>query len=272
MMHCTQCGKEIPEGAQFCPSCGAGRDGTPAGMTVDDTKYTKGWSWGGFFAPWIFMFVHKQKKLGWLIVLMPIAVWAINFWSIFSKSGNAGLVKGLGVLAMLIGLTRLIVSIVVGINGRSMVWKKGVYTSVDAMKKRSKFGGTLTIVYVIVAVIIGFALITLNAAKTIAQKSHEISAAATSATAGTIVTDDVMHEALADAKIKYPMITDADFIRGYMIGTVYGADSTLAPKSIQNETPSFAVGYSYGFGVSCMQKYDDKATCSTRDQQALSVK
>ena len=266
-MHCTQCGKEIPEGAQFCPSCGAGRDGTPAGMTADDTKYTKGWSWGGFFAPWIFMFVHKQKKYGWMILLVVLAVWAISISTIFGPSVSVPV--GILALSAILGITRLVVSIVVGITGRSMVWRKGVYSSVADMRKRSSFGAKLTIAYIIVEIILVTFVGILGVAKKIAQESHAVGSAVTSAAQGAVVSDDMMQEALASAKSKYPMIVDADFESGYMEGTIYGADATLATKSIQDDSASFAVGYSYGFGVSCMEKYNDQNACTTRDQQAL---
>jgi len=39
-MRCTKCGKEIPEGAKFCPDCGADTAATPAAAPVaaDDSK------------------------------------------------------------------------------------------------------------------------------------------------------------------------------------------------------------------------------------------
>jgi hypothetical protein len=29
-MHCTKCGKEVPEGSRYCPGCGADTTATPA--------------------------------------------------------------------------------------------------------------------------------------------------------------------------------------------------------------------------------------------------
>jgi hypothetical protein len=37
-MHCTKCGKEIPDGAKFCPGCGGDAAPQPAPAAADDSK------------------------------------------------------------------------------------------------------------------------------------------------------------------------------------------------------------------------------------------
>ncbi|MHB8651846.1 MAG: hypothetical protein ACYC8S_01790 [Minisyncoccota bacterium] len=48
-------------------------------LTEADTKYIKGWSWGGFVGTWVFLFVHKQRSWGWKIFGLTLVIWFLQF-------------------------------------------------------------------------------------------------------------------------------------------------------------------------------------------------
>jgi hypothetical protein len=259
-MHCKNCGKEIPTGAQFCVACGAGIDGTmPAGAAVpaEDQKYIKGWSWGGFFGGWIFLFVHKQKSLAWklfgLFVVAFVVAWTPFVFGILSR--------GLSVFSMLLSITILAVMVWLGIRARKMVWDSGVYTTVAEMKKRQRLATKLTILYFVLIIVLSMVLGILTAMKYAAQQSAHPQA----------VNQSLMLQALQNAKTKNPTIVDAEFNAGYVEGSIYGPDNTKTTALATTATNSYKLGYGYGFTIECLQKYNDEQACSTRVMKALGL-
>jgi hypothetical protein len=287
-MHCKNCGKDIPLGSQFCPVCGAGLDGTmPAGamgaggLSADDAKYTGGWSWGGFFAPWIFLFAHKQKSLGTKIFIVVLISWFFRFSPFFITLSPA--VRLLGVLP---GLAMLVISIWLGIKARSIVWKSGVYTNVADMKKKSKSSTTLTIAYVVIIIFVAIGGAMMAGAKLVAQEKALMSQSASENTptttsntgtsttpinGGMTVDQFIMQKALTDAKASDPNLVQAEFTKGYQTGKTDALSASSTAKLSGTETQSYQEGYAYGFVVSCMAKYNDKTLCSKKMMTALGV-
>lgn len=68
-MYCKKCGKELKEGEEFCPACGASVNGAVAAPDViqsaNDDSGSLGWLFLGFFIPivgLILFLVWKSEK------------------------------------------------------------------------------------------------------------------------------------------------------------------------------------------------------------------
>lgn len=100
-------------------------------LSDNDHKYIKGWSWGAFFGSWIFLFVNKQKKLGWKILGLFILIQLIRNVPMFATLGQIG-----GTL----GLVYFGISVWLGVRGREIVWGSGIYASVEEFQKKAIVG------------------------------------------------------------------------------------------------------------------------------------
>jgi hypothetical protein len=258
-MYCKNCGKEIPEGAQFCQACGFSMTGVapahPGALSEADEKYIKGWSWGGFFGHWVFLFVHKQKNYGWRVLLMYVISFILG---IIPFTGLPVPTSGISGLRSLVGIIILGIILWLGIRGREIVWKSGVYSTVEDMKKRQKLATKLTIAYILAFLIIYMGIIFTVAKKYVGHPE--------------LIDQQIMQQALTNAKSKDPNLVETDFKDGYSAGKVDGPGTSTTPTFIQDKDKSFQEGYTYGYGVSCMQKYNDKMTCTKNLLGALGIK
>jgi len=201
-------------------------------------KYIRGWSWFAFLGSWIYLFVHKQKKMAWKFFIFFIITQLIDYVPLIKlQAKNFGFILGLIYLGYTIWL---------GVRGRELVWKSGVYTSIEEFKKRQKFAAKLIISFMVVMIIINIFIAALNMSKLISTPEA--------------INQKIEEQALLKAKANDSSVNDIEFSQGYQKGGVEGK-SDIAPSFIADQTTSFKIGYQYGYIVSCMQLRNDQNIC-----------
>ena len=207
-------------------------------LSEKDDKYIKGWSWGAFFGSWIFLFVNKQKKLGWKILALFVFIQLFNYVPIIAAQAN-GFGKTLGIIYLGVGIW-------LGIRGREMVWKSGVYSSVEEFQKKQSLVTKLTVAYIIVMISLSIYSFVSIAGKYISHPE--------------ILDQQVMEQALIKAKSSNSNINDSEFRQGYQKGMTDGK-ADVAQSFTADQTSSYQDGYRYGYGVACMTIHNDQTIC-----------
>ena len=207
-------------------------------LSEQDDKYVKGWSWGAFFGSWIFLFVNKQKKWGWKILALFIFIQLCNYVPVVSVAAN-----GFG---RTLGIIYLGVCIWLGVRGREMVWKSGVYSSVEQFRAKQSLVTKLNVVFIIVT--IGLSIYSFVSLVGPAINHPEL------------IDQQIMQQALLKEKSTTPNVNDADFEQGYNKGLADGK-AKVARSFTADQTTSYQDGYSYGYGVACMKIYNNQALC-----------
>lgn len=91
-MYCKNCGKEMVDGAKFCPSCGttvageAAQPVAPQPAKVEEEKAPAGMMVFGFLVPiagWIYCFVKRREPEKYKPVLWASLGGFVFWWLVF---------------------------------------------------------------------------------------------------------------------------------------------------------------------------------------------
>jgi len=210
-------------------------------LSEKDEKYIRGWSWGAFFGSWIFLFVNKQHKLGLKFLALAIITGLFNNIPILILHS-----KGFrGLLALIsLGLT-----IWLAIRGREIVWKSGVYSSVEEFRKKQSLVTKLILALFIIMITFIFFTATSSTLRNIRNPEP--------------TNEQIMKKALSAAIVDNGHIEEIEFTQGYEAGMIDGKTNT-STSFISNQTSSYQIGYQYGFQVACVQIYDNNEFCLRR--------
>ncbi|MDG7007740.1 MAG: RDD family protein [Nitrososphaerota archaeon] len=139
MAFCAKCGKEIPEGAAFCPSCGAPSGGTAAASSgpmsgidtlTKDQKAQEYWIWRlvAIIVDWIAVYI----VLGIIIVLVALPAFLLT-------AGGALVAGVVGPLAVLWGIVFVLYFAVT-----ESMWGASLGKRLFNLKVKSKSGSNPT--------------------------------------------------------------------------------------------------------------------------------
>jgi hypothetical protein len=144
-MFCKNCGNRVPDGAAFCPSCGAATDPEGPAVTAgrSNTSGTgseavlppeiKGWNWGAFLLTWIWGLGNGVYiALLALLALVPVVGWVIA----------------------------LIVAVFLGARGNELAWRKKRWVDVDHFKdvqRKWAIAGAIVVAVVVVFTVFAIA-------------------------------------------------------------------------------------------------------------------
>lgn len=206
-------------------------------LSEQDSKFIKGWSCGAFFGSWIFLFVNKQKKLGWKILGLFILIQLIRNVPMFATLGQIG-----GTL----GLVYFGISVWLGVRGREIVWGSGVYASVEEFQKKQSLVTKLNIMYIIALIALGGYLLFSTFGQYVKNPA--------------LLDQQIMQQALVKAKTSHPDINDSEFEQGYKKGMGEGKTDIL-PSFVADQTSSYQTGYMSGYIVACMEIHNDQMLC-----------
>lgn len=212
-------------------------------LTEVEDKYIKGWSWGAFFGSWVFLFINKQTKLAWKILV----VFIVNIFLQFAPWLDVMSLKDIDTYSSALKIVYLGIGIWLGIRGREMVWKSGTYASVQEFQLKQKLVTKINIL-VIVVTMIGSGFMMYSLVKPYMANPE-------------LVDQKVMQEAFADARTRNTNLNDAEFMQGYQAGRIDGENVKLTTSFIADKTSSYQMGYQYGFVVYCMKITNDNASC-----------
>ena len=207
-------------------------------LSEQDDKYVKGWSWGAFFGSWIFLFVNKQKKLGWKIFGLFVLIQLCTYVPVISAAAHD--------FSRTLSLIYFGVGIWVAVRGREMVWKSGVYSSVEQFRARQPLVTKLNVLFVVVA--IGFSIYSLYYFFGPAIKHPEL------------IDQQIMQQALVKEKSTNANVSDIDFTQGYTLGFADGKVQANHSLTADHNT-SYQDGYNYGYGIGCMKIYNNQGLC-----------
>lgn len=220
--------------------------------TVEELKYIKSWSWGGFFVPWIFLFINKQKKLAWKILILFVLIQIVSFLPFFNISGTS--LSMIGNLKFL-NIIYFGVCIWIGVRGREMVWDNKVYPSVEELKTKQKSVTKFNWIFLLSFWIICMALYMSFAVKYIQNPAA--------------LENQIMEMALSDAKSKDINLNQDEFKAGYSFATSTDIEiSTSTKVMLFSKTDSYRKGFLYSYSIFCMDKYDNEMACTKKILEA----
>ncbi len=215
-------------------------------LTIDEEKYIKGWSWGGFFGSWIFLFINKQTKLASKILFLFFVVnfvryapW-MNIISIQSANeyGNA------------LNLVYFGLSIWIGLKGREMVWNSGIYTSIADFQLKQKLVSKLNVVFIISMMVVS-TMLTLSFAKPYINNPE-------------LLDQKIMQGAFEEARSNNLNLDEGEFNTGYTQGMTDGKNTATSSSFISDKTTAYQSGYRYGYMVSCMKVTNNQSVCAEK--------
>lgn len=210
--------------------------------SLEEDKYIKGWSWGGFFGSWIFLFINKQTKLASKIFFLFLFV---NFVR-YAPWMNIISLQEANTYGNMLNMIYFGLSIWVGIRGREMVWKSGVFASVADFKLKQKLVTKLNILFIICMIIISMFL-TISFAKPYIDNPE-------------LLDQKIMQGAFSEARSGNSNLDEGEFNIGYIQGIKDGT-STTTTSFIADKTSSYQSGYRYGYMVSCMKVFNNQSLC-----------
>lgn len=209
-------------------------------LTEAEDKYIKGFSWGAFFGSWVFLFVNKQNKLAWKFLV----VFIVNMFLQFAPWLN---ISDIGTWSGPMGIIYLGLAIWLGVRGREIVWKTGVFSTVGDFQLKQKLVTKINIFVIIVTVVLsGFMMYSL--VKPYVGNPE-------------LMDQKVMQGVLASAKSSHSTLNDSEFEQGYQAGRIDGENIKLTTSFISDKTSSYQLGYQYGFAVYCTKITNDNVMC-----------
>ncbi|HCC06375.1 TPA: hypothetical protein DEP94_03400 [Candidatus Nomurabacteria bacterium] len=201
-------------------------------LSEAEDKYVKGWSWGAFFVPWAFLFVNKQYKLAWKILVVFVLVIFLQFAPLLNLDVGA---------YSFVRIIYLGLAIWLGVRGREMVWKSSVFSSVGDFQLKQKLVTKINTLVIAVTIICSTFLMYLVVKPYITNPA--------------LYDQEVMQKALTDAKSSHNGLVDSEFIQGYQKGVIDGGN--MAPVTPSVAANSSELGYQYGYVMSCIKASAD---------------
>jgi hypothetical protein len=218
-------------------------------LSEQEQKYIKDWSGAGFFAPWLFLFVNKQNKLAWKILLLFILS---NFLQLIPYLGIT--IPGIS-LSMLGNLSLLDLlyfglAIWIAIKGREKAWDSGKFTSFETFKAKQSTAVKFTWIFIVIYLIVCIALY----ANLVSQYMKNPQ----------ILNNRVYEQALNDMKSNSSNVNEVEFKNGYNLGLTEGGKANpILNSSITSQSDSYKKGYQYGFIMSCMDN-GNQVSCTMK--------
>ncbi len=215
-------------------------------LTPEEEKYIKGWSWGGFFGSWIFLFINKQTKLASKILFLFLVVNFVRYapW-MGIISIQAADEYGNALNLVYFGLT-----IWIAIKGREIVWNSGIYTSVADFQLKQKLVSKLNVLFIICMAIVSI-LLTLSFAKPYINNPE-------------LLEQKLMQGAFEEARSNNHNLDENEFNTGYIQGITDGKDTATSSSFIADKTTDYQSGYRYGYMVSCMNVTNNQNICAEK--------
>lgn len=212
-------------------------------LSETEEKYIKGWSWGAFFGSWVFLFINKQYKLGWKILI----VFIVNMFLQFAPWLEVMSLKDIDTYSSGLKIVYLGVGIWLGVRGREMVWKSGVYASVVEFQQKQKLVTKINIL-VIVMTMVASVFLMFSLVKPYMGNPE-------------LLDQKVMQEALISAKGNDSSLNDDEFKQGYQKGMTDSRNTAGATSFVADKTSSYRLGYQYGYMVYCMKALNNQSVC-----------
>lgn len=215
----------------------------PRNQSPTDASFYGKWSFAAFFGTWVWLFINKQKKMGakffffWLaLIFANAAPWlGIAHFSDISSTTQ-------GLQLVWFGF-----SVWLGVKGREIVWKSGVWDTPEIFEQQQKKANTWVTVYVVTFMVASFL-----AAGMLFQPYIDDPK---------LLEGRVKAEILQKAQSSDPTLDVGEFDEGYAAGIADGALAGGTAKVSAEKTKSYRTGYNNGFAVSCMRIQKNDAIC-----------
>lgn len=221
-------------------------------QTQQPAQPSRKWSFAAFFGTWVWLFANKQTKMGTAFLLFWIVLVFLNIAPLVGI--NMAEFIYVPSATQVLHLAWFGFSIWLGIRGREIVWKSGVWQTAEIYEQQQKKAGWWVVAYFVTLLLLGVLLVGFLA------KSF-IDSAKSYADNPELLENRAREEMLQDARIGNPGLDEAEFNEGYASGMADGAVFEATAKLNPAKTSSYQEGYWYGYMISCMNEHDNEIYC-----------